>query len=82
MWSLSESMVRMSGVELAGTGVSVGIGVLVFVGCKVNVGWMLVSVGLGLAHPPRKSTKRRNIPTTEAVEDLFFTDSFPYFFVL
>jgi hypothetical protein len=56
-------MVRISGVELAGIGVLVGPGVLVLVDCKVNVGWTLVSVGLGLVHPFSKNKHRRDIPT-------------------
>jgi len=73
-------MIRLSGVELAGMGVSVGIDVLVFVGCTVNVGWMLVSVGLGFTHPHRKSVPGRStkiITTIRGVDDLLFTGSSP-----
>jgi len=50
----------LSGVELAGTGVSVGAGVLVFVvvGWEVSVGWRAGSVGI--AHPHRKSARNTN----------------------
>jgi hypothetical protein len=70
-------MIRLSGVELAGMGVSVGIGVLVFVDFKVSVDWILVSVGFGLAHPPRNIMHRRStkiITTIGEVENLSVTE--------
>jgi hypothetical protein len=73
-------MVLISGVELAGMDVSVGIGlgVLVLVDCKVNVGIMCVSVGF--AHPYRKSVQASNtetIPFIGGKEKLILTGSFP-----
>ena len=70
----------MSGVELAGLDVLVGEAVLVLVGGKVSVGWMLISVGLGLAQPSRKSMHGKNtkiITTIRGMEDLVFTGLSP-----
>jgi hypothetical protein len=75
-------IVRTSGVDVSGMGVLVGIGtgVRVVVGSKVNVGWIFVAVGLGVAHPPRKSIQGRNtkiITAIRDVEDLLLTSLAP-----
>src|SRR5512138_1096829 len=85
MKSISEMIVRTSGVEVAGMGVWVGmgIGVRVFVGSKVNIGWMVVAVGLGVAQPLRKAIHRRKrITTNRDVEELLLTGLSPGTFYL